>query len=174
MNEFTLTEIIRAHSVDDIEHARELFKDYEAWLEIDLCFQNFEKEVAELPGKYGPPDGRLLLAVENGKVAGCVALRKIGEGICEIKRLFLRPQFRGKGLGRQLAEAVIHDAREIGYERMRLDTLPPKMNDAIALYRSLGFKEIESYYDNPVPGAKFMELDLRQESGPATALETRW
>ena len=161
MNEFSLSEIIRAHSADYIEQARKLFKEYEAWLEVDLCFQNFEKELAELPGKYAPPDGRLLLAVENEKVAGCVALRKIGEGICEIKRLFVRAQFRGKGLGRMLAKAIIRDAKQIGYERMRLDTLPPKMNDAIALYHSLGFKEIEPYYNNPVPGAKFMELDLR-------------
>jgi putative acetyltransferase len=161
MNEFLLTELIYVRSENDIEHARELFREYEAWLEVDLCFQNFEKELAELPGKYAPPDGRLLLAVENGKVAGCAALRKIGEGICEIKRLFLRPQFRGKGLGRQLAEVIIEEAKQIGYERMRLDTLPPKMNDAIALYRLLEFKEIEPYYDNPVPGAKFMELDLR-------------
>ncbi len=151
---------LQAQSDHHIEQARELFREYEAWLDVDLCFQNFEKELAELPGKYAPPDGRLLLAVENGRPAGCVALRKIGEGICEIKRLFLRPQFRGQGLGRRLAEAIIDEAKQIGYERMRLDTLPPKMNDAIALYRSLGFKEIEPYYDNPVPGAKFMELDL--------------
>ena len=161
MNQCSLTEIIRADSADDIERVRELFREYEAWLEVDLCFQNFEKELAELPGKYAPPDGRLLLAVKNGNVAGCVALRKIGESICEIKRLFLRPQFRGQGLGRMLAKAIIRNAKQIGYERMRLDTLPPKMNDAIALYRSLGFKEIEPYYNNPVPGAKFMELDLR-------------
>jgi ribosomal protein S18 acetylase RimI-like enzyme len=156
-----MTDIIQAQSPEDIAHARELFKEYEAWLEVDLCFQSFEKELAELPGKYAPPDGRLLLAIDNGKVAGCAALRKIGDGICEIKRLFLRPGFRGQGLGRRLAQAIIQEAKQIGYERMRLDTLPPKMNDAIALYRSLGFKEIDSYYDNPVPGAKFMELDLR-------------
>lgn len=161
MNEFSLTEIIQAHSAADITHARELFKEYEAWLEVDLCFQSFEKELAELPGKYSPPDGRLLLATNNGQLAGCAALRKIDHGICEIKRLFLRPQFRGQGLGRQVAEAIIREATRIGYQRMRLDTLPPKMNDAIALYRSLGFKEIGPYYDNPVPGAKFMELDLR-------------
>ena len=160
MNEFSLTEIVWAESADYIEHARQLFKEYEAWLEVDLCFQNFERELAELPGKYAPPDGRLLLAFENGEVAGCVALRKFWEGTCEIKRLFLRPQFRGRGLGRQLAERIIAEAKQIGYERMRLDTLPPKMNDAIALYRLLGFKEIEPYYNNPVPGAKFMELSL--------------
>ncbi len=157
-------EIIRAQSAEDITQARELFKEYEAWLEVDLCFQSFEKELAELPGKYAPPNGRLLLAIDNGKVAGCAALRKIGDGVCEIKRLFLRPGFRGRGLGRMLAGAIIREAKQIGYERMRLDTLPPKMNDAIALYRSLGFKQIESYYDNPVPGAKFMELDLRIEN----------
>ena len=156
-----MTYIAQAQSAEDIAHARELFREYEAWLEVDLCFQSFEKELAELPGKYSPPDGRLLLALDNEKVAGCAALRKIGDGICEIKRLFLRPDFRGRGLGRKLAEAIISEAKQIGYERMRLDTLPPKMNDAIALYRSLGFEEIEPYYDNPVPGAKFMELDLR-------------
>lgn len=160
MKQFSLTEIIQVHSGEDIDRARELFKEYEAWLAVDLCFQSFEKELAELPGKYAPPDGRLLLAVDDGKVAGCAALRRIGDGICEIKRLFLRSQFRGRGLGRQLAEAIIQSAKEIGYQRMRLDTLPPKMNDAIGLYRSLGFKEIDAYYNNPVPGAKFMELDL--------------
>jgi putative acetyltransferase len=160
MSEFSVTEIIRAQSVEDIEHARTLFKEYAAWLEIDLCFQNFEQELAELPGEYAPPNGRLFLASKDSGIAGCVALRKIGEGICEIKRLFVRPEFRGRGLGRQLAESIIQEARQIGYERMRLDTLPPKMNDAIALYRSLGFQEIEPYYRNPVPGAKFMELSL--------------
>ena len=162
MNEFTLTEIIRAQTPENIEHARTLFKEYAAWLEIDLCFQNFEKELAELPGEYAPPNGRLFLAGRDTGIAGCVALRKIGDGICEIKRLFVRPEFRGQGLGRQLAEAMIREAKQLGYERMRLDTLPPKMNDAIALYRTLGFEEIEPYYNNPVPGAKFMELSLTQ------------
>jgi putative acetyltransferase len=161
---FSMTQIIRADSTEDVENARELFREYEAWLDVDLCFQSFEKELAELPGKYAPPDGRLLLAVDNGNVAGCAALRKIDDGICEIKRLFLRADFRGHGLGGKLAEAIIGEAKQIGYERMRLDTLPPKMNDAIALYRLLGFKEIEPYYNNPVPGAKFMELDLISEA----------
>src|SRR5438045_5523864 len=108
-NEFSLTEIVCAHSIDDIEHARSLFKEYAAWLEIDLCFQNFEKELAELPGDYTPPHGRLLLAYDDAQLAGCVALRKIGEGICEMKRLFVRDQFRGKGLGHALTEAIIRE-----------------------------------------------------------------
>lgn len=167
-SEFSVTEIsqiIHAQSDQDIEQARELFKQYAAWLEISFCFQNFGKELAELPGDYAPPDGRLFLALKDGEVAGCVAVRKIDEGVCEIKRLFVRPEFRGQGLGRGLAIAIIQAAKQIGYERMRLDTLPPKMDDAIALYHSLGFQEIEPYYDNPVPGAKFMELRLASLSG---------
>jgi putative acetyltransferase len=163
-NEFSLTEIVCAHSIEDIENARSLFREYAAWLEIDLCFQNFEKELSELPGDYAPPDGRLLLAFVNKALAGCIALRKIGEGVCEMKRLFVRPVFRGKSLGRSLAQAIIRNAKQIGYERMCLDTLPPKMNDAIGLYQSLGFKEIEPYYHNPVPGAIFMGLDLLSEA----------
>jgi len=151
---------VHAQSSEQVDLARQLFSEYATRLEINLCFQNFEDELAGLPGDYAEPEGRLLLAYVDGKLAGCIALRKIEEGVCEMKRLFLRPEFRGRGLGRQLVAEIIRTAKEIGYERMRLDTLPPKMNDAIALYRSLGFEEIEPYYDNPVPGAIFMELDL--------------
>jgi putative acetyltransferase len=152
---------IQASQFDEIDAARELFREYEAWLGLDLCFQNFEKELAELPGAYAPPTGRLLLAYENDQLAGCVALRKLADGVCEMKRLFLRPQFHGHGRGRELAETIIAEARSAGYERMRLDTLPEQMGKAIALYRSLGFREIEPYYKNPVTGAMFMELDLK-------------
>lgn len=154
-------ELIKAHTDEDIQQARSLFREYAGWLQIDLCFQNFEKELADLPGDYAPPDGRLLLAYDDDQLAGCVALRKIDDGACEMKRLFLRDKFRGKGLGRRLIEAIIEEAKQIGYERMRLDTLPPKMNEAIALYRAYGFKQIAPYYHNPVTGAIFMELDLR-------------
>jgi len=153
--------VIQATTTDQINLARELFREYEAWLGINLCFQNFEKELAELPGAYAAPAGRLLLAHCNGELAGCVALRKLGDHACEMKRLFVREKFRGKGIGRSLIETIMRNAKEIGYERMLLDTLPPKMNDAIALYRSIGFKAIAPYYDNPVAGAIFMELKLR-------------
>ena len=151
---------IQAQSEEEITCASELLHEYVTWLGVSLCFQNFDDEVASLPGEYSPPSGRLLLAVEHDQIAGCIALREIGEGICEMKRLYLRPQFQGKGFGRALAERVIADAREIGYRQMRLDTLPGKMDHAIALYRSLGFREIPAYYNNPVVGATFMELTL--------------
>ena len=137
-----------------------LFIEYSNWLGLNLCFQNFAQELEELPGRYAPPEGRLLLAIFAQKVAGCVALRKIGEGTSEMKRLYVRPDFRGKGIGRAMAVKLIQEARGLGYARMRLDTLPSKMNEAIKVYRSLGFREIEPYYDNPVVGAMFMELDL--------------
>jgi ribosomal protein S18 acetylase RimI-like enzyme len=151
---------LQASSPDEIDQARALFREYEAWLNLDLCFQNFEKELAELPGAYAPPTGRLLLAFEDDELAGCVALRRLSDDVCEMKRLFLRPQFHGRGLGRELAERIIEEARAIGYRKMRLDTLSEQMGNAIRLYRALGFTEIAPYYKNPVLGALFMELTL--------------
>ena len=113
-----------------------------------------------MPGDYAAPDGRLLLAEEDKELAGCIALRKLGDGVCEMKRLFLRPAYRGKGLGRVLVESIIDEARKLGYTYMRLDTLPGRMDTAIGLYQSIGFVEIAPYCENPVEGAKFMELDL--------------
>jgi len=134
--------------------------EYSNSLGFSLCFQDFDRELAELPGDYSPPDGRLLLAEYEGQLAGCVGLHRLEPEICEMKRLYLRPTFRGKGLGRSLAERVIAEARAIGYVRMRLDTVEPIMKDAVAMYRRLGFKEITPYRPNPITGAMYMELEL--------------
>ena len=150
---------VRLVDASDPEEVRELFREYQAELGVDLCFQGFDRELAELPGDYGPPDGSLLVASVDGELAGCVALRRLGDGVCEMKRLYVRPAFRRRRVGRALAETVIATARERGYGRMRLDTLP-SMTEASALYRSLGFREIAPYYRNPVPGARFLELEL--------------
>lgn len=160
-----MLKLCRASGEAQVAQARSLFREYaDAMPGIDLCFQNFETELRELPGAYAPPTGRLLLAlVDEGadeELAGCVALRPRDAETCEMKRLYVRPGFRGRRLGLELAQAVIREAREIGYKRMLLDTLPI-MGDAIKLYRSLGFKEIEPYYHNPVAGALFMELELK-------------
>ncbi len=152
--------VIQAESAAEIESARALFEEYAASIGFELCFQSFEKELAELPGKYRLPNGRLWLALEGEATAGCIALRQLDDETCEIKRLYVRPAFRGTGLGRTLTEELIKAAREHGYKQMRLDTVPGKMDSAIALYRSLGFKEIEPYYLNPVAGALFFELRL--------------
>jgi len=150
----------QAESPEQIAQARELFLEYAQSLGFSLCFQNFDKELADLPGDYAPPAGRLFLAECKGKVAGCVALHKLEPGTCEMKRLYLRPQFRGKGVGRALAERIIDEARQIGYQRMRLDTVEPVMKDAVAMYRKLGFKEIAPYRANPMAGTIYMELEL--------------
>jgi putative acetyltransferase len=143
-----------------IGQARELFLEYAQSLGFSLCFQNFDRELADLPGDYAPPEGRLLLAECEGELAACVALHKLEAGTCEMKRLYLRPQFRGHGLGRMLAERIIAEARQIGYQRMRLDTVEPVMKDAVAMYCKLGFKPIAPYCANPMAGAIYMELEL--------------
>ena len=146
---------IRPANPADLDEIRAMLREYAAWLEVDLCFQNFEQELAGLPGDYAPPRGRLLI----GEGAGCVALRAIDAEICEMKRLYLRPVYRGSGLGRRLVQAIIDEARSAGYQRMRLDTMP-KMDSAQRLYASFGFREIAAYRYNPEPGARFLELDL--------------
>jgi putative acetyltransferase len=152
----------QASSPAEMALARTLFQEYAASLGFNLCFQNFERELAELPGGYAPPEGRLLLArvADTGLVAGCAALHRLEAGVCEMKRLYVRPEFRGRRIGWALAEAIISAGRRIGCKRMRLDTVPSVMAAAVAMYRELGFREIPPYTSNPVPGAIFMELDL--------------
>ena len=153
--------IVDAEIPRQLELVRTLFQEYSDSLDVDLGFQDFENELAGLPGDYVPPGGALLLAEQEGEVIGCVALRWQEEGICEMKRLYVRPAGRGAGAGRRLAEAVIDRARELAYASMRLDTLP-SMQAAQALYRKLGFIEIGAYRDNPVC-TQFYELDLDAE-----------
>jgi ribosomal protein S18 acetylase RimI-like enzyme len=160
--ESTVVAIIQARSPELVSEARRLFEEYAGGTGIDLCFQNFAEELAGLPGKYAPPKGRLLLAQSDRGAIGCVALRQWEEaGCCEMKRLYVRPGFRGQRIGKLLAAEVIAQARQVGYRSMRLDTLA-SMKAAIGLYESLGFRRIEAYRYNPEGGAVFMELRLKQ------------
>jgi putative acetyltransferase len=153
-------EIIQPSAQEEIAEARALFEEYAAWLKVDLCFQGFAAELAGLPGVYAPPGGRLLLAVEaGGQAAGCVALKPLEQGACEMKRLFVRPAYRRQGIGRTLAERVIEEAKTIGYEVVKLDTLP-SIRIATKLYESLGFVRCEAYYNTPIKETIFLELRL--------------
>lgn len=155
-----MLKILRAETNDDFEQARSLFEEYAASLGIDLGFQHFDEELSNLPAQYSLPNGVLLLAFSKDRTAGCVALRKLDRGVCEMKRLYVKPQFRSLKIGRLLAEKIVEEARKLGYNRIRLDTLP-SMTQAQSLYKSLGFREIAPYRFNPVEGTVFMELRLQ-------------
>jgi ribosomal protein S18 acetylase RimI-like enzyme len=143
----------------DYKNAKILFVEYANSLNFQLCFQNFEKEISDLSAQYSKPTGCIILCYEDDKPIGCVGLRKFAEGICEMKRLYLRPEARGKGIGRVLAEEIVEKAKEFGYKKMQLDTIET-MKEAISLYKSMGFKEISPYRFNPVKGVIYMELEL--------------
>ena len=149
-------------SADDprVAQARTLLLEYAESLDVDLAFQNFGRELSAFPASYLPPSGALLLASRDEGLAGSVAMRRLDHHICEMKRLYVRPAFRGLGVGRDLARAIIASAKSAGYRHMRLDTLPG-MGDAQRLYGILGFREIAAYYENPIPGTRYLELDLR-------------
>ena len=151
-----------------LDPVREIFREYARGLEVDLCFQDFESELATLPGEYAPPRGALLLAIVNGALAGCCALRPMDAAdypnAAEMKRLYVRPAFRGLGLGRQLAEAALDAARQGGYASVLLDTLD-EMEAARALYEDLGFEEIPPYYHNPIAGAHYLKADVERQTG---------
>ena len=153
--------IQQATNLEDIAVVRLLIQEYVTGLNISLNFQNCDEELATLPGKYAPPAGCLLVARANAQAAGCVALRPLEDGICEMKRLYVRPEFRGHQLGRRLAEAIIGEARRLEYRAMRLDTLDT-LKPALALYTSRGFRVIPAYYHNPVPNVVYLELDLKR------------
>ena len=154
-------EIVEAVTDGDIAHIRRLFRAYADWLNVDLCFQGFDEELASLPGKYASPQGRLLLAKAGGEIAGCVGLRPLEDGICEMKRLWVEPGFGGRGIGRRLAEMIVDAGRELGYEAMRLDTMPERLKVAGHIYDTLGFKEIPDYYHNPLDGVRMYEVSLK-------------
>lgn len=146
----------------EIETVRRLFREYEAFLGVDLGFQNFDAEFAGLPGKYARPNGDLLIGLNGNRIMGCVAVRRLGDSVCEMKRLYVRPEARGTGLGRRLALEIIAIARELGYALMRLDTLD-RLTEAMSLYETLGFRKTAPYYENPLQGVVYWELPLLQE-----------
>ncbi len=154
-----MVHILDAHGPEYAERVRSVFREYAESLRFQLCFQGFDHELATLPGEYAPPDGRLLLALDEQQVAGCAALRRFNAAACEMKRLYVRPAFRGLGLGRRLAAAIIDHARRGGYREMLLDTVP-SMATAIALYERLGFEDVPPYRHNPIEGARYMRLVL--------------
>lgn len=143
-----------------VTQARTLLVEYADFLGVDLSFQNFDRELSDFPASYLPPTGALLVATRDERLAGIIAMRRLDKECCEMKRLFVRPDFRGRSVGRDLAVAIINTAKNMGYQRMRLDTLPG-MDEAQRLYRSLGFRDIAAYYENPIPGTTYLELDLR-------------
>ena len=155
-----MLDVIQPTSSHDLVEITDLFGEYAAWLSLETCSHNIAQEVAELPGQYGPPDGHLLLARQNNQPAGCVALRKFEPGICEMKRLHVRPAFRGQGIGRALAVAIISEARRLAYRKMRLDSIADRMIEAISLYKKLGFRQIEPYGVHAERCTTFMELEL--------------
>ncbi|WP_309139170.1 GNAT family N-acetyltransferase [Brevibacillus sp. RS1.1] len=155
-----LLRLIHATEDDEYEQARELFLEYVDSLGVDLSFQNIAIELQNIPGEYAPPDGCILLALDNEQPAGCVALRKIDEQVCEMKRLYVKPEWKGRGVGKKLALAIIDEAKFRGYSFIRLDTLPT-MEQAIQLYRSLEFYPIEPYRFNPIEGTLYMEKQLK-------------
>jgi GNAT superfamily N-acetyltransferase len=154
-----MLKFIDVETTEKIEIIRNLFLEYEKIIGCNLCFQDIENELANLPGKYSPPDGRLILAEYDSKLAGCIALKKIGDDICEMKRLYVRSEFRGKKIGRKLAEKIVEEARSTGYRIMRLDTLK-RLHEAVSLYKSMGFIETHPYVHNPLEDVIFMELNL--------------
>src|SRR5260370_24986393 len=155
-----MIELIHVESGHNIDQIRELFLEYARSLDFSLCFQSFDRELQELPGPYRFPDGRLILCLFDDEPAGCIALKKLEPAICEMKRLYVRPKYRGHQLGLKLATHLIDEARQAGYRRMRLDTIPETMPYAVNLYHSLGFKDIPPYYNNPLPQALYLELEL--------------
>jgi len=155
-----MAEIRWAMIPGDLIAVRSLFQEYAESLDFELDFQDFREELATLPGKYAPPMGCILVAKEKGETVGCVAVRPLGEAVCEMKRLYVKPAHRGKSLGRELALAIIEEAKRLGYRAMRLDTVKA-MKEASALYRALGFQPIDAYCYNPLPGAMYFELKLR-------------